>query len=227
MALLSSTARRRTSFQRASKPSHDHQAACRHLAAADPTLRRLIGRVGPCSLRPRPEYFSTLCDSIIAQQLSVRVAEVISDRFADLYPRRRPTPAAVRQTPVSRLRAVGLSRQKALYLKDLAAAFLDGRIRPRRLGRQENEAIIAALVSVRGIGRWTAEMFLIFSLNRPDVLPVDDLGIRKAIQRWYGFKALPSARTIRRIGRCWQPYATIASWYLWRSLAPPPDGQPG
>lgn len=219
MALLSPTARRRRFPSPTSEATDCHRAACRHLAAADPTLRRLIRLVGPCSLRPRPQYFQTLCDSIIAQQLSVKVAEVIFDRFAAQYPQRRPTPEAVLRTPLARLRAVGLSRQKARYLKDLAAAFLDGRIEARRLARRSNEEIIAALVSVHGIGRWTAEMFLIFSLNRPDVLPLDDLGIRKAIQRWYGFKTLPSARTIRRIGRAWQPHATIASWYLWRSLA--------
>jgi DNA-3-methyladenine glycosylase II len=195
-----------------------HGAAVRHLSRADRSLDRIIARVGPCTLRPRRAYFATLCDSIISQQLSTRVAEVIFARFVALYPHRRPTPVAVAETPLPRLRAIGLSRQKAGYLKDLAAGFQDGRVQPSRLARQSNEEIVAALVSVHGIGRWTAEMFLIFSLNRLDVLPVDDLGIRKAIQRWYGFKALPAARTIRRIGRPWHPYETVASWYLWRSL---------
>jgi DNA-3-methyladenine glycosylase II len=193
-------------------------AACRHLAEADPVMRRLIARVGRCTLIPRRRYFGTLCDSIISQQLSARVAEVIYDRFTALYPRRRPTPSAVRRTPLARLRAAGLSRQKARYLKDLATGFLDGRIRPNRLARQSNEEIVTSLVSVHGIGRWTAEMFLIFSLNRPDVLPVDDLGIKKAIQRWYGLQFLPTAKKIRAIGRPWHPYETVAAWYLWRSL---------
>ena len=192
--------------------------ACNHLAAADPVLASLITRVGPCTLRPRRQYFLTLCDSIISQQLSTRVAEVIFDRFIALYPARRPTPSTVAATSLERLCTVGLSTQKAGYLKDLASGFLDGRIQSQRLARLSNELIIEELVSVRGIGRWTAEMFLIFALNRPDVLPVDDLGIRKAIQRWYGFGTLPSARTIRRLGRPWHPYETIASWYLWRSL---------
>ena len=192
-------------------------AAC-HLTAADTVLRAVIGHIGPCTLTPRRRHFVTLCDSIISQQLSTAVAEVIFDRFISLYPGRRPTPETVRRTSLARLRTAGLSAQKAAYLKDLAAGFQDGRIQPSRLTHQPNEEIIETLISIHGIGRWTAEMFLIFALNRLDVLPVDDLGIRKAIQRWYGFKALPSARTIRRIGRPWHPYESVASWYLWRSL---------
>ncbi|MGH7256181.1 MAG: DNA-3-methyladenine glycosylase family protein, partial [Nitrospirales bacterium] len=195
--------------------------ACRYLSREDPVLRDLLTRVGPCRLTPRREYFATLCDSIISQQVSVVVAEVIFDRFAALYPRRRPTPSAVAATPLRRLRAVGLSKQKIRYLRDLAAGFLDGRIQPRRFPRQSNEEIIVALDSIHGIGRWTAEMFLMFSLNRLDVLPVDDLGIRKAMQRWYRLRRLPSADTMRRIGRRWHPYETIAAWYLWQSLRLP------
>lgn len=192
--------------------------ACRRLAAADPVMRRLIARIGPCGLRPHPRYFITLCDSIISQQLSGRVAEVIFNRFARLYPHDRPTPSRVAATPVSRLRTAGLSGQKARYLKELARGFVNGTIRPRRFARQSNEEIIKSLTAIHGIGRWTAEMFLMFSLNRLDVLPVDDLGIQKAIQRWYGFRRLPAAATIRRVGRPWHPYETIACWYLWRSL---------
>lgn len=213
MALLSPRPSRRRGGR-----ADRHRAAVRRLSQADPGLGRIIARIGPCTLSPRRAYFATLCDSIISQQLSTRVAEVIFARFTALYPKQRPTPVAVAKTPLSNLRAIGLSRQKAAYLKDLAESFQDGRVQPGRLVRQSNEEIIGALVSVHGIGRWTAEMFLIFSLNRLDVLPVDDLGIRKAIQRWYGFKTLPAARTIRKIGRPWHPYETVASWYLWRSL---------
>jgi DNA-3-methyladenine glycosylase II len=188
------------------------------LQTRDPVLRRIIARVGPCGLKPYPRYFITLCDSIISQQLSGRVAEVIFNRFARLYPRGRPTPTLVAATPVTRLRTAGLSGQKARYLKELARGFTGGRIRPRRFARQSNEEIIRTLTTIHGIGRWTAEMFLMFSLNRPDVLPVDDLGIQKAIQRWYGFRQLPAAATIRKVGRPWHPYETIACWYLWRSL---------
>ena len=184
-------------------------------------MRCLIARVGPCELKPCPRYFVTLCDSIISQQLSGRVAEVIFERFAALCPRRRPTPQAVARLPLGRLRAAGLSKQKAGYLKDLAKGFLNGRIDMRRLTRQSNEDIIGTLTTIHGIGRWTAEMFLMFSLNRLDVLPVDDLGIQKAIQRWYGFRHLPASATMRKIGRPWHPYETIACWYLWRSLRQP------
>ena len=213
MALLTSTPPRVSRSR-----SGSYGRAGRHLAAADPVMRRIITRVGPCELNPSPRRFVTLCDSIISQQLSGRVAEVIFERFADLCPRRRPTPQAVARMPLGRLRTAGLSKQKASYLKHLARGFLDGRIDMRRFMRQSNEEIIEALTTVHGIGRWTAEMFLIFSLNRLDVLPVDDLGIQKAIQRWYGFRSLPAAATMRRVGRPWHPYETIACWYLWRSL---------
>ncbi len=212
MALLRSLARR------GNRATASHAAACRHLARVDPIMRALIARVGPCELRPWRQYFLTLCGSIIAQQLSMRVADVIQNRFVALYPRRRPTPATVVRASLARLRSVGLSKQKATYLKDLASGFLDGRIHTGRFARQSNEEIITALTSIHGIGRWTAEMFLMFSLNRLDVLPVDDLGIKKAVQRWYGLRALPTAKKIRAIGQGWHPYETIASWYLWRSL---------
>jgi DNA-3-methyladenine glycosylase II len=212
MALLPITSRQ------AKKKPASHAAACLHLANADPVMRRIIARVGPCRLKQHPRYFVTLCDSIISQQLSGRVAEVIFERFADLYPLRRPTPQAVVRMPLARLRSAGLSKQKASYLKDLAKGFLDGRIRTGGFTRQSNEDIIATLISIHGIGRWTAEMFLMFSLNRLDVLPVDDLGIKKAIQQAYGLRVLPKPATIKWIGRPWYPYETIACWYLWRSL---------
>ncbi len=190
---------------------------CRHLAGGDPVIRGLIEQIGPCQLRPRQDYFATLCDSIISQQLSAAAAATICDRFAGIYPRRRPTPVLVAGTRIPKLRAAGLSGQKVGYIKDLAAGFVDGRIRARRLVRQSNEDIIAALTSVKGIGRWTAEMFLIFSLNRLDILPVDDLGIRKAVQRWYGLRGLPEAGRLQAVGRCWSPYESVACWYLWQS----------
>lgn len=212
MALLPATDRR------ARRKPASHTAARRHLANADPDMRRIIARVGPCLLKRYPRYFVTLCDSIVSQQLSSRVAEVIFKRFEALYPHGRPTPQRVASTPVPRLRTAGLSGQKARYLKALAKGFTSGKIRPHRFARQSNEEIIETLTATHGIGRWTAEMFLMFSLNRLDVLPVDDLGIKNAIQRAYGLRVLPKPATIRRIGRSWHPYETIASWYLWRSL---------
>jgi len=212
MALLPAADRR-------TKNRHtSHAAAARRLANVDPILRRIIRRVGPCTLRRHPRYFVTLCDSIVSQQLSARVAEVIFARFEALYPHRRPTPQRVARTPVPRLRTAGLSGQKARYLKELAKGFASGRIRPTRFARQSNEEIVEVLTLIHGIGRWTAEMFLMFSLNRLDVLPVDDLGIKKAVQQAYGLRRLPKAAMIRRIGRPWHPYETIACWYLWQSL---------
>lgn len=189
---------------------------CRYLCRADSVLASLIRKIGPCQLRPRRDYFATLCDSIISQQLSPMAAATIFDRFAALYPSRRPTPAAVARTLAIRLRGAGLSPQKAGYVKDLAAGFMSGRIQPRRFAHQTNEEIIDKLSSIKGIGHWTAEMFLIFSLNRLDVLPVDDLGIQKAVKRWYGLRTLPSATKLRAIGKPWSPYRTLASWYLWQ-----------
>jgi DNA-3-methyladenine glycosylase II len=215
MALLSATAGVPT-LARPRQPLL--RQACRHLSRADRVLRRLIRQIGPCLLAPRPQHFAVLCDSIIAQQLSAMVAEAIFARFAALFPGKNPTPRAVLRTPLPRLRQAGLSRQKAGYLKDLAAAFLDGRIPRRLIARGSNEELIAALRSVHGIGRWTAEMFLMFSLNRLDVMPVDDLGIQKAIQRCYGLRRLPSAATIRRLAKPWHPYETVSCWYLWQSL---------
>ena len=212
MALHPATNRRATG-----RPA-SHAAARRHLATADPVMRRIIARVGPCKLKRSPRYFLVLCNSIVAQQLSGKVADVIFARFTALYSGRHPTPQRVAATPVPRLRTAGLSGQKARYLKELAKGFASGRIRPHRFARQSNEEIIETLTAVHGIGRWTAEMFLMFSLNRLDVLPVDDLGIKKAIQRAYEFRSLPKPVAVRRIGQPWHPYETIACWYLWRSL---------
>jgi len=212
MALLPATDRH------AKKKPAPHAAAGRHLAKTDPVMRRIITRVGPCRLKRYPRYFVTLCDSIVSQQLSSRVAEIIFKRFEALYPHGRPTPQRVASTSVSRLRTVGLSGQKARYLRELAKGFVGGRIRPHRFARQSNEEIITTLTAIHGIGRWTAEMFLMFSLNRLDVLPVGDLGIKKAVRQAYGLRVLPKPATIRRIGRSWHPYETVASWYLWRSL---------
>lgn len=211
MALLLPTDKQQKNSKKFSTP-------CRHLSQADPVLKKIIAQVGPCQLRPRRQYFSTLCDSIVSQQLSAKAAETIYARFAALYPRKYPTPQLVKKTSFTDLRAVGLSQQKVGYIKDLAAGFSDGRIQSRTLAKQTNEEVIATLTSIKGIGRWTAEMFLMFSLNRLDVLPVDDLGIQKAVQRWYGLNERPKPTKLLAVGKCWKPYKTIASWYLWQSL---------
>jgi DNA-3-methyladenine glycosylase II len=157
----------------------DHRAAYRHLWAADSTIRTLINRIGPCDLVPRRSAFAILCHSIISQQLSIAAATTIFDRLVNLYPTRRLTPIAILASTTPSLRAAGLSQRKIRHVQDLALAFQDRRVESRRFSAQSNEETIAALTRIKGIGRWTAEMFLIFSLNRPDVLPVDDLGIRR------------------------------------------------
>lgn len=190
---------------------------CRRLSDADPVMASLIKRIGVCHLRPRRDYFATLCDSVISQQLSPAAAATIYERFIRLYAARRPTPRAVARTRMARLRAVGLSPQKAAYVQHLALGFLKGTIRPRRFAHQDNDAIIETLSSIHGIGRWTAEMFLIFALNRLDVLPVGDLGIQKAVKRWYMLRHLPGPDKLRAVGRRWAPHETLACWYLWQS----------
>ena len=199
----------------------DWSAAERHLRQADRIFPPIIDRVGPCTLVLRRDYFVVLCKAIFTQQISTAVATVLFGRFRDLFPRRRPTPARVLQLLKTRpeaARGCGLSRQKASYLIDLSTHFIEGRIPTRHLSRYSDEEVIAALDSVKGIGRWTAEMFLIFTLNRSDVLPVDDLGLQKAMQKQFGMRSMPSAKRMIQLAEPWRPYRSIATWYLWRSL---------
>jgi DNA-3-methyladenine glycosylase II len=205
------------------KSAGDRSAAAAYLADSDPVIARVIEQVGPCLMRPRRDYFLTLCRAIFSQQISTRIAAILFERFCALFPGRRPTPAAVLAAfngPAAEttVRACGLSRQKKLYLIDLARHFADGRIPTRRLTRMSDEQVIEALTAVHGIGRWTAEMFLMFVLNRPDVLPVDDLGLRHAVRVFYRLRDLPDAARTRRIGQSWSPWRSVATWYLWRGL---------
>lgn len=196
-----------------------------HLAKRDPFLRQVIKRHGPCRLQPRPHtrHFETLVGSIISQQLSTKVADVIRARFCALYaPARFPTPDQIVATPDEHLRAIGLSRAKAAYVKDIAAKADDGTLRFTRVSRMTDDEVIASLVQVKGVGVWTAHMFLIFSLGRLNVLPTGDLGIRRAVERGYGFASLPSSAEIEQLAevRGWTPYCSVSAWYLWRSLEP-------
>lgn len=195
-------------------------AAEQHLTAADPVLARIISSIGRCTLRPQRPYFFVLCDAIISQQVSVKAAATIVARFRALYERRYPRPADVVATAPETLASVGISRAKAGYIKDLAERFHTGQIPYRRFPQLDDELIINELVKVKGIGRWTAEMFLIFSLNRPDVLPVADLGLQRGVQVNYGLSALPSAAQLQEIGKRWRPYRSVATWYFWRSVNP-------
>jgi DNA-3-methyladenine glycosylase II len=197
----------------------DWSQAIAHLRAVDPILRQIIDRVGPCKLRPRRDHFCALCEAIISQQVATKVAEVFFERFRGLFPRRRPIAGRVAVLTDESLRQVGLSRSKVAYLRDLSRCWMEGVIPAGRFGRMDDAAVMESLVAVKGIGRWTAEMFLIFCLNRPDVLPVDDLGIRKAVGHFYKLPGLPDEMKLGRMGRKWQPWRTVATWYLWRGSA--------
>jgi DNA-3-methyladenine glycosylase II len=190
-----------------------------HLARADPVMARIIAEVGPCRIALRRERFPALARAIIFQQLAGAAAHAIHNRFVAMYPGSAfPTPAQVLATPDAKMRAVGLSAKKAIYIKDLARHIADGLLNFHRFARMNDDEIIADLTRVHGIGRWTAEMFLMFNLGRPDVLPVDDLGVRNAIVRAYRIRKAPTPKRLRVFGQRWSPYRTVAAWYLWQSL---------
>lgn len=193
------------------------ESAAKHLKRVDPVMRALIRQVGPYRLRPDRNRFKMLAFSIISQQLSVKAARTIRDRLVALT-EPELVPAHIAALSHEQLRSVGLSRNKASFLHDLAAAAVDGRIVLTKIGRKDDEAVIAELIQVKGIGRWTAQMFLMFSLGRPDVLPVGDLGLRAAMRNLYGLPDLPTEAEAHEIGAPWRPYASVASWYCWRSL---------
>jgi DNA-3-methyladenine glycosylase II len=197
----------------------DYAKARRVLARRDPVIRDLMQRVGECGLAKaqRTDPFRALLHAIIAQQLSTKAAATIEGRFAALFDG-RPTAAAIAAVPDDRLRAVGLSPQKLGYVRDLCARTLDGSLVLNGFERFPDEDVIAALTSVKGIGRWTAEMFLMFRLHRPDVLPVGDLGIARAVQRAYKLRRAPTPVRLTRLGENWRPYRSVACWYLWASL---------
>ena len=196
------------------------QAAVRHLRRCDPVFAGVIEKVGPCRIAPREPgtHFAALTRTIVYQQLSGKAAGTILGRVHDLYGGRAPTPRELLATPAETLRSVGVSNQKATYLHDLARHVVEGRLPVTRLGRLPDDRAIETLTAIKGIGRWTAQIYLMFRLSRPDVLPDGDLGIQKAIQRAYGLRRLPDPAKVQRIGAAWSPYRTIASWYLWRSL---------
>ena len=198
--------------------------ACRHLVKRDRVLRKLIPRFGEARLQSRGDAFTTLARSIVGQQITVKAAQSIWDRFAGLLPApsTRIPPAAVLALPVEALRGVGLSARKVEYLRDLSSHFDSGAVHVRQWSSMDDEAIIEELVAIRGIGRWTAEMFLIFHLMRPNVLPLDDLGLLKGISLNY-FSGEPVSRAeAREVGDAWAPYRSVATWYIWRSLDPLP-----
>jgi DNA-3-methyladenine glycosylase II len=194
--------------------------ALAHLKRVDPVLAEIIARVGPCRIQQRRTgtHYDALVRSIVFQQLSGKAAGTIHRRFSELYPGKRIRAESVLKSSDEQLRSAGLSRQKIGYLRDLSARVVDRSLPLAHLGRLPDESIIEHLVQVKGIGRWTVQMFLMFRLGRPDVLPELDLGVQNAIQRAYGLKKRPSPKDVLAIGEKWRPYASVASWYLWRSL---------
>lgn len=194
--------------------------AVAHLRRADPVMRHVIEQVGPCRFRVLDQgtHFEFLARAIIGQQLSGRAAATIYSRVRALAGNGPLRPQLLLTLPDEELRAAGLSRQKLAAVRDLAAHAIDGRLLVERLHRLDDDEIFARLVQVRGIGTWTVQMFLMFRLGRPDVLPTSDLGVRKGVQRAYRLRATPPPRRVEQIGRHWAPYRSFASWYLWRLL---------
>jgi DNA-3-methyladenine glycosylase II len=193
--------------------------AVKHLSKVDPVMKALIKRVGPLPARHEPNAWIALSSAIMGQQISTHAARAIRGRFAAIVPGRKyPLPLDVLEATDETLRACGLSGNKALSLRDLARHFEEKKIVPRRFPKMTDVEIIEVLIPVRGIGQWTAEMFLLFNLSRPDVFAADDLGLRNAIHKAYDLPAPPKPDEMRAIAAPWQPYRSIASYYLWRSL---------
>jgi DNA-3-methyladenine glycosylase II len=201
------------------KPAY-WEEACKHLAKKDRVMRRLIPQFGDVCLESRGDAFVTLARSIVGQQISVKAAQSVWDRFAALS--KNLTPANVLKLKVDDMRASGLSARKVEYLVDLALHFSNGTVHTRQWADMDDEAIIDELVAIRGIGRWTAEMFLIFYLLRPNVLPLDDVGLINGISHNYFSGEAVSRSDAREVASAWAPYCSVATWYIWRSLDPQP-----
>jgi DNA-3-methyladenine glycosylase II len=197
--------------------------ACRHLARRDIRLKALITTVGPCTLRSEPNRFASLVRAIVAQQISTLAARAITARLTAAVPRKKVTPAAILGLSDEKLRAAGLSGAKTAAVRDLALKVSEGIVPIHDFHELDNEEVIEKLLPVRGIGRWTAEMFLIFSLGRLDVLPVADFGLRAGVQRHYRLRKLPSKDRLEVLAAPWKPYRSIGTWYIWRSLGGVPQ----
>ncbi len=194
--------------------------ACRHLTKSDRVMKRLIPQFGEARLESRGDAFVTLARSIVGQQISVKAAQTVWDRFAKLS--RRLTPGQVLKLKVDDMREAGLSARKVEYLVDLALHFEQAQVSVKAWTTMDDEDIINELIAIRGIGRWTAEMFLIFHLMRPNVLPLDDVGLINGISRNYFSGEAVSRSEAREVAQAWAPYCSVATWYIWRSLDPVP-----
>ena len=209
-----------TTIDLTSKPEY-WDGAVAQLMRRDRILKKLIPKHPDIWLTSRGNPFITLARSIVGQQISVKAAESVWQRLL-LECGKRPTPASVQKAGLEKLRAAGLSARKAEYVLDLSTHFSEKRVQPTKWAKMEDEEVLVELTSIRGIGRWTAEMFLIFNLQRPDVLPLDDVGLLNAISLHY-FSGEPVSRfEAREVSQAWQPWRTVATWYLWRSLDPVP-----
>ena len=194
--------------------------ACKHLVKKDRVMKRLIPQFGEACLQSRGDAFVTLARSIVGQQVSVKAAQTVWDRFA-LLPR-KITPANILKLKVDDMRAAGLSARKVEYIVDLALHFVNGALHVKKWSEMTDDAIIEELVAIRGIGRWTAEMFLMFHLMRPNVLPLDDVGLINGISHNYFSGEAVSRSEAREVAAAWAPYCSVATWYIWRSLDPLP-----
>ena len=200
----------------------DYQRARRHLMRRDPILAAVIKQVGPCRLSEIPDSppFMALAEAIASQQLSVKAADTIFGRFCDLFaPDRQPDPVRLLALGDAALRAAGFSRAKVIFLRDLATHVVDNRLDLEGMHAHDDVRVLEQLTAVKGIGQWTAEIFLMFRLKRPDVFPVDDLGLVKAAQRVYGLRQRPTRKRLLKMAEVWRPYRSVAAWYLWRSVA--------
>lgn len=195
--------------------------ATAHITNADPRMARVIDAVGPCGMQMKRGRYAALVRAIVGQQVSTAAARAVHERLrkgagGHITARRLGALSDVE------LKAFGLSRQKIAYVRDLSARVLDGRLRLERLSTLDDDGVVAALTDVKGVGTWTAEMFLMFVLGRPDVLPVGDLGIRNGFKRVYGLRKEPSAARMQSLSKPWRPYRSVGSWYLWRALETDP-----
>jgi len=196
------------------------EAALPHLRAADPILAAVIDRVGPYAMQYHEPTFRALVRSIVFQQLHGKAARAIFDRLQQKAGG-EVTPESILKLRPAQMRALGLSKQKLSYIRDLARKTRDGVVEFERFPEMSDEEVIAELNQVKGIGEWTAHMFLMFALRRPNILPTGDFGVRNAIRKAYGMKVMPKPRTMERIAKSWHPYCSVASWYMWRSLDVP------
>ncbi len=199
--------------------------AHRHLMRRDERLRPVIKRVGPCTLQTSPNAFRVLAASIVSQQISSKAAESISNRVRKLCGRGGIRPNRLVELKDEDLRAAGLSASKVLSMRSLTEYFLDHPKLIRGLGKMPDDEVIEALIPIRGIGVWTAQMFLIFCLGRPDVLPTADFGLKSGVRDLYGLDELPKADVIEKFAEPWQPFRTVATWYMWRSRGPVPQSK--